>query len=122
MVKFVRVDEQKYAICRVFSGKVTAGDKLYLLGRKVRLSRFLRSSFKSSRVSYLFKALKDGSSAPVVTVDSVWALRGRDLVTLEVATAGVICAIDAQGLVQVCFVRNRNANLCVFFGLRFYCC
>lgn len=84
VVKFVRVDEQKYAICRVFSGKVTAGDKLYLLGRK---------------------ALKDGSSAPVVTVDSVWALRGRDLVTLEVATAGVICAIDAQGLVQ-------NATLC----------
>ncbi|VDO61814.1 unnamed protein product [Heligmosomoides polygyrus] len=87
VVKFVRVDEQKYAICRVFSGKVTAGDKLYLLGRKVRLSRFLRSSFKSSRVN------------------SVWALRGRDLVTLEVATAGVICAIDAQGLVQ-------NATLC----------
>ncbi|VDN33890.1 unnamed protein product, partial [Cylicostephanus goldi] len=49
--------------------------------------------------------LKEGAEAIKVTVGSVWTLRGRDLLPLNLATAGVICAIDAQGLLQ-------NATLC----------
>ncbi|WKX88079.1 hypothetical protein Q1695_008027 [Nippostrongylus brasiliensis] len=84
VVKFVSMDGRKFAVCRVFSGRVAAGDKLFVLGRK---------------------ALKEGTEAPLVTVDGVWALRGRDLLPLKAATAGVICAVEAQGLVQ-------NATLC----------
>ncbi|CAJ0595799.1 unnamed protein product [Cylicocyclus nassatus] len=84
VVKFVRNEGRKCAICRIFSGKLTAGQELYVLGRK---------------------ALKEGTEAPKVTVGSVWTLRGRDLLPLNLATAGVICAIDAQGLLQ-------NATLC----------
>ncbi|ETN75627.1 elongation factor G [Necator americanus] len=84
VVKFMRTEGRKFAICRVFSGKIAAGDKLYLLGRK---------------------GLKEGTEIPKIIVESVWALRGRDLLPLKSATAGVICAIEAQGLVQ-------NATLC----------
>ncbi|KAK6012050.1 hypothetical protein OSTOST_22808, partial [Ostertagia ostertagi] len=75
VVKFVRFEDRKLAVCRIFSGQITAGAILYVLGRKAR---------------------KDGSEAPKATVESVWALRGRDVIPLEKATAGVICAIDAQ--------------------------
>ncbi|KAK5983282.1 Elongation factor G [Trichostrongylus colubriformis] len=84
VVKFVRFEDRKLAVCRIFSGQISAGARLYVLGRK---------------------ALKEGCEALKVAVESVWALRGRDLLPLEKATAGVICAIDAQGLVQ-------NATLC----------
>ncbi|PIO70359.1 hypothetical protein TELCIR_07796 [Teladorsagia circumcincta] len=79
VVKFVRFEDRKLAICRIFSGQIAAGATLYVLGRKAR---------------------KDGSDPPKAIVDSVWALRGRDLIPLEKATAGVICAVDAQGLIQ----------------------
>ncbi|KAJ1361443.1 hypothetical protein KIN20_020690 [Parelaphostrongylus tenuis] len=92
VVKFISVEGQKFAVCRVFSGHITAGDELYMIGRK---------------------ALSNGSVAPKVTIDSVCALHGRDLVPLNVATAGVNCAVKAQGLIQ-------NATLCsdaVYEGL-----
>ncbi|KAK6725551.1 hypothetical protein RB195_004083 [Necator americanus] len=84
VVKFMRTEGRKFAICRVFSGKIAAGDELYLLGRK---------------------GLKEGTEIPKIIVESVWALRGRDLLPLKSATSGVICAIEAHGLVQ-------NATLC----------
>ncbi|KAK6010773.1 hypothetical protein OSTOST_24160 [Ostertagia ostertagi] len=102
VVKFVRFEDRKLAVCRIFSGQITAGAILYVLGRKVYLAVFKKAQ---SLVNLFFKARKDGSEAPKATVESVWALRGRDVIPLEKATAGVICAIDAQGLVQ-------NSTLC----------
>ncbi|RCN43284.1 hypothetical protein ANCCAN_10698 [Ancylostoma caninum] len=53
---------------------------------------------------FIFQAIN--LSQPLkVTIESVWSLRGRDLLPVLFATAGVICAIEAQGLVQ-------NATLC----------
>uniref|UniRef100_A0A0K0CZY3 Elongation factor-like 1 n=1 Tax=Angiostrongylus cantonensis TaxID=6313 RepID=A0A0K0CZY3_ANGCA len=82
VVKFIAIEGQKFSVCRIFSGQVTVGEQLYVIGRRV-----------------------NDSPAPKVTVDSVCALHGRDLIPLKVATAGVICAIKAQGLIQ-------NATLC----------
>ncbi|KAE9416429.1 hypothetical protein Angca_009136, partial [Angiostrongylus cantonensis] len=84
VVKFIAIEGQKFSVCRIFSGQVTVGEQLYVIGRRT---------------------LNSDSPAPKVTVDSVCALHGRDLIPLKVATAGVICAIKAQGLIQ-------NATLC----------
>ncbi|RCN43283.1 hypothetical protein ANCCAN_10697, partial [Ancylostoma caninum] len=37
VVKLIRMEGRKLAVCRVFSGRVRAGEELYLLGRKVAL-------------------------------------------------------------------------------------
>ncbi|XGW21996.1 hypothetical protein V3C99_004729 [Haemonchus contortus] len=84
VVKFIRFEDRKLAVCRLFSGRIITGANLHVLGRK---------------------QVMDGSEPLKVTVDGVWALRGRDLIPLEKATAGVICAIDAKGLIQ-------NSTLC----------
>ncbi|KAK6039645.1 hypothetical protein COOONC_22849 [Cooperia oncophora] len=102
VVKFVRFEDRKLAVCRIFSGQISKGINLYVLGRKVCSGG---SSSRSFARKVPIKARKEGSEAPSVTVDGVWALRGRDMLPMEKATAGVICAIDAQGLVQ-------NSTLC----------
>ncbi|EYC20240.1 hypothetical protein Y032_0022g525 [Ancylostoma ceylanicum] len=35
VVKLIRMEGRKFAICRVFSGKIRTGEELYLVGRKV---------------------------------------------------------------------------------------
>ncbi|KJH46382.1 elongation factor G [Dictyocaulus viviparus] len=84
VAKFIFIEGRRFAVCRILSGQVAAGNELYLIGKKT---------------------LTSGTQAKKVTIYSVCALRGRDLIPLKTATAGVICAIEAQGLVQ-------NTTLC----------
>uniref|UniRef100_A0A1I7X1X3 Tr-type G domain-containing protein n=1 Tax=Heterorhabditis bacteriophora TaxID=37862 RepID=A0A1I7X1X3_HETBA len=84
VVKFIWTTDRKVAICRVLSGRVKKGDQLFVLGKK---------------------GAKNMADIPRTIIDGIWMLKGRDTIPINVATAGVICAIDADGLIQ-------NATLC----------
>ncbi|CAI4228494.1 unnamed protein product [Auanema sp. JU1783] len=84
VVKFIRLEGQRVAICRVLSGKVRKGDKLFVLGAK---------------------KLEDSSDAVETEVISVKMLRGRECIPLAEVNSGCICVIEANGLLQ-------NSTLC----------
>ncbi|VDM53405.1 unnamed protein product [Angiostrongylus costaricensis] len=38
VVKFIAIEGQKFSVCRIFSGQVTVGEQLYVIGRRSRLT------------------------------------------------------------------------------------
>ncbi|CAI5438934.1 unnamed protein product [Caenorhabditis angaria] len=69
------------AICRVLSGKLKKGDNLYVLQQNTN------------------------NEVSSTTINNVFVLRGRDVISVDEATSGMICAIDAEWLLQ-------NTTLC----------
>uniref|UniRef100_A0A914YY91 Elongation factor-like 1 n=1 Tax=Panagrolaimus superbus TaxID=310955 RepID=A0A914YY91_9BILA len=67
VAKLLKFENHKVAMCRVLSGSIKKGIKLYAAG--------------------------DDDSEPI-EVDNIYALLGRELVPLTVAPAGSICAIE----------------------------
>ncbi|CAD6197184.1 unnamed protein product [Caenorhabditis auriculariae] len=89
VVKLLQSDEHgRRAICRILSGTLKPGDKLHVLHAQKRVVD------------------SEGSEEAVTTtVKALGMLRGRDVVPIPKVTAGVICAVDADLLLQ-------NTTLC----------
>ncbi|CAJ0964082.1 unnamed protein product, partial [Mesorhabditis belari] len=84
VAKFVHFEESQLCIIRVLSGRITKGDTLYLAGKR---------------------KLAENKDEITTVIEQVYALRGREMIAVSSAVAGVICAIKATNLVP-------NATLC----------
>ncbi|CAO4361012.1 unnamed protein product [Caenorhabditis nigoni] len=96
VVKLLQTEDKslnsRRAICRILSGTLRTGDKLYVLQQH-------------------------GSSEVTSTkIDRISILRGRDTIPTDTVTSGMVCAIDAEILLQNTTLCSESDYPCLKIG------
>ncbi|TKR93285.1 hypothetical protein L596_007770 [Steinernema carpocapsae] len=88
VAKILRSAGQNVAMCRVMSGTVKAGDRMFVTGQKKRVQMDANDENKENEDQIVSKT--------AVAVKNVFVLFGRELIPCSSAKAGTVCAVEAD--------------------------